>query len=85
MTMRQQLIETGLFTETDTRDLVREHVCDEVQEFSGEPIKVGYKVRLKFNAFGELVDCYAMRFDPVMREIVAANRKAAMHSKPEGA
>lgn len=76
MNLRQQLIDTGLFSETDTRDLVAESETEEVAPFTGEPVKVGHIVRLKFDPFGDLIEVTACNFDPVMRRMVEANRKA---------
>jgi phosphomannomutase len=79
--LRQQLIDTGLFSETDTRDLVAESETEEAAPFTGEPVKVGHIVRLKFDPFGGLVEVRASNFDPVMRRMVEANRKARHASK----
>lgn len=81
MNLRQRLIETGLFSETDTRDLIAESETDESAPFTGETIKVGHCVRLKFDSFGELTEVRASNFDPVMRCMVEANRKARHASK----
>lgn len=76
MNLRQRLIDTGLFSETDTRDLIAESETEEAAPFTGETIKVGHVVRLKFDPFGELTEVRASNFDPVMRRLVEANRKA---------
>jgi hypothetical protein len=76
VTLRQKLIESGLFKETDDRDLVHEEVREAPEPYSGHPVKVGMLVRLKFDPFGDLVSVRASQFDPVMREMVEANRKA---------
>ena len=78
MTLREQLIATGLFRETDTRDIVCEEETVEAHEFSGEHVRVGYEVRLKFDPFGDLEAVCARRFDPAMRDMVKANRLARL-------
>lgn len=67
MTLRDQFIETGLFIETDCRDLVFE-----VPHEEGENIRV----RFEFDSFGDLVNMQAHIVCVAMRAMVAANRRA---------
>lgn len=83
MNLRQQLIDTGLFSETDTRDLVADSCAETVQW--GETTLEYTRVRLSFDPFGGLTAVESYVFDPAAREVVAGNRRALglppQHSK----
>lgn len=67
MNLRQQLIETGLFAETTSRDLVYIFPEDEATNI---------KVTFEFDAFGDLQHVMAHLVNKTMAEMVANNRKA---------
>jgi len=68
MTMRDQLIETGLFTETSSRELIIE--CPRV-----DPME-SIRVRFIFNTHGELEDVLAGVVD-LEKKLAAASPSTA--------
>lgn len=84
MNLRQRFIDTGLFSETDTRDLVTE-THEVIYRGTDDEIQQHIRVRLSFDPFGELTGVEAYEYDPYAAKIVADNRKAIgmppQHSK----
>lgn len=74
MTIRDKLIESGLFKETESRDLIVE-VERTVQRFDAA-VDQYLRVTLSFDQFGDITGINAIEYDGAMRKMVAQNRQA---------